>query len=455
MSLQTSCRSFLDYYRCPESLAQFEIAPLLSEDTGYFRFGSDLVCYGRTSAGFRLPHAKGDLYDVSLAAHSDGAIVLPCDPDEIVDNLRLERYAANCRSDRSWKGLNGLVTSIYYTVRPWLNVSVRKYLQRVRLAGWQRRVFPRWPLDTTVDDLLRRLMTLAIQKFAGPVPFIWFWPDGASSCALLTHDVESLSGYQFCSRLMDIDEEFGFRSSFQFVPKERYRVSAAFIDEVKKRGFEVNVHDFNHDGYLFRDRETFLARSSEIKRYATQFGARGFRSGAMYRHQTWLTTLGFEYDMSVPNTAHLDPQKGGCCTVMPYFIEDMLELPTTALQDYALLHMLNQGSIELWRRQIGEISQKYGLANFIIHPDYIREQKATHLYVTLLGHLKQLQNQSGLWVPRPDELNDWWRARRLMQLVEKDGKWQVKGPQSEHARVAYATVEAGQLTYQIEHPVHA
>jgi hypothetical protein len=28
--------------------------------------------------------------------------------------------------------------------------------------------------------------------------------------------------------------------------------------------------------------------------------------------------LCFAYDMSIPNVAHLDPQRGGCCTIMPF-----------------------------------------------------------------------------------------------------------------------------------------
>ena len=37
----------------------------------------------------------------------------------------------------------------------------------------------------------------------------------------------------------------------------------------------------------------------------------------MYRNQDWYDVFEFSYDMSVPNVAHLDPMRGGCCTVMP------------------------------------------------------------------------------------------------------------------------------------------
>ena len=54
------------------------------------------------------------------------------------------------------------------------------------------------------------------------VPFIWFWPDANSSCAIMTHDVETLSGRDFCAELMDIDDSFGIKASFQIIPEDRY-----------------------------------------------------------------------------------------------------------------------------------------------------------------------------------------------------------------------------------------
>jgi hypothetical protein len=39
--------------------------------------------------------------------------------------------------------------------------------------------------------------------------------------------------------------------------------------------------------------------------------------------------------MSVPNVGHLEVQRGGC-TVMPYFIGRIVELPVTTSQDYSV-----------------------------------------------------------------------------------------------------------------------
>ena len=59
--------------------------------------------------------------------------------------------------------------------------------------------------------------------------------------------------------------------------------------------------------------------------------------------------------MSVPNVAHLEPQAGGCCTVMPYFMGHVLELPLTAAQDYTVFHVLGDYSTRLWQEQIDRV----------------------------------------------------------------------------------------------------
>ena len=57
--------------------------------------------------------------------------------------------------------------------------------------------------------------------------------------------------------LMDLDDSFGIPASFQIVPEERYSVEAEFINEIRRRGFEVNIQDLNHDGKLFQENSLF------------------------------------------------------------------------------------------------------------------------------------------------------------------------------------------------------
>ena len=137
----------------------------------------------------------------------------------------------------------------------------------------------------------------------------------------------------------------------------------------------------------------------------------------MYRQPEWLEALDFSYDMSIPNIAHLDPQRGGCCTVLPFFIGNILELPLTATQDYSLFHILNNYSIDLWKRQIALITEKHGLISFIVHPDYVIPKRARDTYQALLGHLAQLRADGLLRTPLPREVDHWWRDRSQMKLV--------------------------------------
>jgi hypothetical protein len=259
----------------------------------------------------------------------------------------------------------------------------------------------------------------------------------------MTHDVEGRSGVDFCGRLMDLDDSFEIKSSFQIVPEKRYGIANGLLESLRDRGFEVNLHDLNHDGWLFRNRQLFLERAGHINRYARELQCRGFRSGAMYREQKWYSAFEFSYDMSVPNVAHLDPQRGGCCTVMPYFIGNMLELPLTTTQDYALFHILGDYSISLWKQQMSRIRSRNGLISFITHPDYLIEKRAQAVYRDLLAHLSRLRDERQVWLALPGEVDRWWRSRQQMVLVQNGASWRIEGPDSDRAQVAYASLESG------------
>jgi len=331
---------------------------------------------------------------------------------------------------------------------------MRRHLQKLYLSGWDKRPFPRWPVDTSVDSLLQELFRLATRANDDQsIPWIWFWPDGAPSCAIITHDVETSSGRDLCGTLMDMEDFHGMKSSYQVIPEQRYTTSAEFLDSIHRRGFELVVHDLNHDGHLYRSQEQFLERASRINEYGKEYGASGFRAAVLYRRQLWYDALDFEYDMSVPNVAHLDPQRGGCCTVMPFFIGKILELPVTTTQDYTLFNILQDYSIDLWKQQSELIMQKHGLMSFIVHPDYIISSREQGIYNQLLYHLAQLREEKGLWIALPREVNKWWRQRAEMQLVEDGKGWRIEGEGAERARIAYASEVDGQLMFSFQDPL--
>ena len=297
----------IEYYRCAQELPSFRAAGSLKEPEGYFRFGQSVVCYGRT-AGTTSATVDGHLYDASQHVHNDGrGISLPFDLTQVVDNLRYESYVHGQRRwvESSW------VKDVYYRLRPLLPVSLRKHLQKIYLRDWASISFPSWPVDRSVDVLFEKLLALAMQALqTDRLPFIWFWPEGHTACAIFTHDVETAAGRDFCGPLMDIDDAFGVKASFQIVPEKRYAVSSAYLHSIQERGFEINLQGLNHEGTLFRNKEDFLRCAEKINEYGREFGARGFRSPILYRNLDWFTHLRFSYDMSVPNVGRLDPQLG-------------------------------------------------------------------------------------------------------------------------------------------------
>lgn len=442
----SSCLS--QYYRCPEGCIPFALNGPLSITRGYFKAGPETTCYGsycgRQPAGDPAGVLHDGLSDVEIR---DGTVYLHFDPSQVAHNLRCEKYIDDWRSKMPNAGL----ASLYYFLRPILPVFARRQLQKIHLRGWEKLVFPRWPVDYSVDSLHKELLHLSLRASkADQIPFIWFWPEGAQSCAIMTHDVETARGKDFCPTLMDIDDSFGVKASFQVIPEQRYDVSPGFLDSIRKRGFEIVIHDLNHDGRLYRDRQQFLERAAKINAYGKQYGAQGFRAAVLYRRQLWYEALDFAFDMSVPNVARLDPQRGGCCTVMPYFLGDILEIPVTTTQDYTLFNILNDYSIDLWKRQIEIIMAKHGLMSFIVHPDYIGGLRERSVYEQLLSHLSGLREEKGIWITTPGEVNRWWRQRAAMKLVEQGGGWEIKGEGKERARVAYAQEEDGQFVVTLQ-----
>jgi len=453
VNTQTSISRLLtDHFRCPDDLVDFSVCKQQSGVAGYFSFGPDAICYGECVSGTAARTAAGDLHDALPEVRVDcGSVQLPFDPVEVIDNLRHERYQSNGTFDTSANNSTSLIRKLYYLARPFFPVALRKHLQRIYLGGWEKIPFPHWPVDSTVESIQEQLLALSMR--AGnidEIPFIWFWPKGALSCTAVTHDVETSTGWDFCSQLMDMDDSFGIKSAFQIVPEERYIVQKERLDSIKRRGFEVNVHDLNHDGNLMMDRGEFLRRVYGINEHGRKFDAQGFRTAVLYRNLDWFDALEFDYDLSVPNVAHLDPQRGGCCTVFPFFNGKMVELPVTMAQDYSLFHILNDYSIDLWKKQISLIREKHGIMQMIVHPDYILGEAERRVYADLLSYLSELRDRGETWIALPAEVAAWWRLRSNLKLIKEGSQWRIEGEGGENARLAYATLVNGKLEYRLD-----
>lgn len=432
-----------EYYRIPDGLLSGIPVARQSGEEGFFQLGPGTFGYGPCATG-----VSPNIENAPLCQASTNQ--LPWDPWRVIKNLRYERYEKSLMPARDKFLSQEWFLKAYYFVRDHLPTSARRYIQRAYFSNWMKRPFPAWPVDFTVDAIHEKLLQLSMEA-AGlrRVPFIWFWPEGATNCLMLTHDVETLAGYAFTSQLMDIDDSRGLRASFQVIPEKRYTISPEYIQEIRYRGFEFNIHDLNHDGRLYRNQVQFLRRAKKINEYIHGYGAKGFRAGTMYRNLDWYDAYEFSYDMSMPNVAHLDPTRGGCCTVFPFFVGKILELPLTTSQDYSVFHMLNHYSIDLWKKQLDLIRRRNGLMSFLAHPDYLICLRNRKVYLRLLDYLLDMVSHENVWHALPGEVDQWWRTRSQLKLVRRGRHWKVEGQGKESARIAYAVLEGNELAYEM------
>ena len=446
-------QAFVDYYRCPNELVDFQVITPLKAEAGYFNLGDKGLYFGQHNHQqvARNPSQSNPNLLLDCQITPEGRCLLPFNPTEVCDNLRLERYMSAAHANIFKRLFSYVARKAYYIIRPYMPVHVRKYLQRRALKGWDKIPFPSWPVDTSIDQMMHKLLYLNSQLHPKGLPFIWFWPEGYEGAVIISHDIETQTGRNFCSKLMDMTEAHNFRSSFQFIPEKRYERDEKLLNEIRSRGFEVNIHGLNHDGHLFDNYQEFYKRAQKINEYARDYQAEGFRSPVMYRNPDWFKDLDFSYDMSMPNVAHLDPQRGGCCTVMPYFIDHIVELPLTTTQDYPLFNILQRYNLDLWKQQCQEIIGSNGLISILIHPDYVIESRTRALYETLLAYLSKLAKTKNLWRALPKDVAQWWRQRSRMQLYQdREGQWKIRGEGSEQARVAFARIENQEIVYDFE-----
>ena len=298
---------------------------------------------------------------------------------------------------------------IYYRiVRPLMPASLRPLLRTLSLPGQKRGSSLRWPIeDRFVRFQFETVRRLLERKRLETVPHIHFWPAGKRFALVLTHDVESLQGQQFVRQVAALEERYGFRSSFNFVP-EGYQVDGDLLAELEERGFEVGVHGLKHDGKLFLSRDAFLKRAGRINHYLKTWGAVGFRAPLTHRNPEWMQALEIEYDSSFFDTDPYETIAGGTMSIWPFMLGRFVELPYTLPQDHTLMVTLGKDTPRLWLDKADFIRRYCGMALLNTHPDYMRTPKQFAIYRAFLGEMHQ---QTGFWHALPREVAAWWRAR--------------------------------------------
>jgi peptidoglycan/xylan/chitin deacetylase (PgdA/CDA1 family) len=219
--------------------------------------------------------------------------------------------------------------------------------------------------------------------------------------------------------MMERERRAGFRSSWNFVP-ERYAVSDERVRALVADGFEVGLHGLRHDGRDLESLATLQKRLPAMRSWAERWGAVGFRSPATQRGYDLIPVLGFDYDSSYPDTDPFEPQGGGCCSYLPFFNRDTVELPITLPQDHTLFELLQERDIGVWRRKAEWLADHGGLITVLVHPDYALSDERLRHYDELLTFLRGL---AGGWHALPRDVARWWRARADLETAGAANGW--------------------------------
>lgn len=333
---------------------------------------------------------------------------------------------------------------LYYALKPLMPRRLQLTLRRAYAPRQARRTFPAWPFEPSlVDHRDSELLARWAEHGGDRLPIVNFWPARKRSCTLLTHDVEGPAGVANVLRVIELEQRYGFTSCWNFVA-EWYPIPDGLFDEVRSRGCEIGLHGILHDGKLFSSRESFEANLPKIREYSERWGTVGFRSPATHRNADWMHELPVEYDSSFPDSDPFEPQPGGCCSIMPFFFGDVVELPLTMMQDHTMFEILREPGIDRWTDKADWIIGRHGLVNLNVHPDYVVEQRYLDRYEAFLEYLAARRDET--WAALPRDAARWWRQRRHLAVA---GDGTIVGTADEQATVALVHGHEGHAVIEL------
>jgi peptidoglycan/xylan/chitin deacetylase (PgdA/CDA1 family) len=294
---------------------------------------------------------------------------------------------------------------VYYQLKPVIPKRLQINLRRKIVSRKRKKYAEVWPID---------------EKAKKPPDGWTGWPDNKKFALVLTHDVETSDGLRKCEQIIKIEENLGFRSSFNFLAKQYY-LPMDLIDTLKNHGYEVGLHGLTHEGNIFRSRGRFNKQAPEINRYLGKWSAVGFRCPSMYHNLEWISDLNIEYDSSTFDTDPFEPQPDGVGTIFPFSVKNdsngrgYVELPYTLPQDHCLFIIMQEKDISIWRKKLDWIARNGGMALLITHPDYMSfdgkkgglKEYPVEYYEEFLEYIKgRYKNQ--YWNVLPKEIARFW-----------------------------------------------
>lgn len=232
---------------------------------------------------------------------------------------------------------------------------------------------------------------------AGPHPFGQYFPETDNYLVpehvCLTHDVDWASCYSSLFDVAEMENHFGFHSTFNFLTEWQYRPQKKDIDKLICKGFEVGLHGREHDIAMGirskRSLRTMLSQARDV--LGGMEVIRGFRAPALAISESLLDVLdelGFLYDSSILSWS---PNLGLQAMARParYPGRQIFLLPLS-LQDDLLFreHRLSdQHAFQVVKAVMSIVASDGGIFVFNGHPTILTEHK--EFYSLFLNYLSE------------------------------------------------------------------
>ena len=258
----------------------------------------------------------------------------------------------------------------YYRIKNLIPAALRHRLNSAAIRMRAKREFPRWPCESALIEYWLDWLRINLHALnRSDAWHIGFWPGGAKCSIVLTHDVEGRLGMSRMEQMADLEERYNFRSAWN-LPLAQYEIDWNLIDRLRRRGFEFGAHGLSHDGRLFRSEGDFTELAPLLQELARSHDLNGFRAPSTLRRAEWISKLSFDFDCSFSDSDPYEPQPGGTCSVFPFFLANMVELPYTMPQDHTLIHLLHRSPTQVWEMKAQWIESRGGMILTLVHPDY-------------------------------------------------------------------------------------
>jgi len=230
------------------------------------------------------------------------------------------------------------------------------------------------------------------------------WDKDKKAALCLTHDVDYFEDYQNIDYIVDMEQRFNFKSSFNFLTSWDYKIEKQVLRRLLNNGFEIGLHGDTHDiAFGYRNKEKII---TTLKKALDKLGVEvtGFRAPTLAittRALEVLEELKFKYDTSILVYQVV------ICFPYQYPGLNIWEFPLTLQDDFLFRERnLTQGKgFEFTREIIASIVKLGGLVVLNLHPQI---SKAHSLFYERLLHF--ISQQKDIWQVTP---------RALIEYLEK------------------------------------